>query len=201
MSNTNDRIAIDAQWLRANYAYDPETGFIDAPTRILNTGNVAVRVSGLPGSTNKFQELVGGRFAYAYVTGEDPGEMEVLYKNGDRTDLSFTNLELGTPRTRTNKEGDVLSNCVVRPDGWIVPLAHCYDSANRKQITRRLRWVKTVEEKNALVNGAKAVKKAAELAGEDVVAAFLDYCKVHTCRKTVVKSEPTDTPEVTDESV
>ena len=198
-----NRIAIDVDFVRSRFEYDPIGGYIgfkgsgdQVELRQLNTGNVALRVRDLPGYEDRKNavELVGGRLAWALHTGEDPGEFEITYKNHDKTDLRFDNLEKTTEVGRANNRQRDRGIKLGKNNQYLPSVQH-------KGVHRSLRRCNTLQEARDLISNCKEVIKAAARDGQDTMEAFLAYCKEHTYRKGVVESAPETTDEDANESV
>ena len=185
MANTN--IPIDVDYLRANFDYDPNTGNISFKNtndgidpRELNTGNVVIKVTGMD-ETRKYPEIVGGRFAWAYQTGEDPGEYEIVYRNHYAADLAFSNLRKTTARGRCIHNVAIPGIFPQTDDGkFTVKLA-------RKVIGH----FDTITKAQAVLRAAKEVMLAAIDVDADPDEALLEYRRVLTSTQSVLQSDST----------
>lgn len=103
--------------IRDVLSYNAETGVFTWRKSTSNAAPIGSKAGG-PNSKGYThirldgRSLKAGRLAWIYVTGEDPGELEVDHKNRDRSDDRFSNLRLadrklnceniGTPKHNTS---------------------------------------------------------------------------------------------------
>ena len=109
--------------LRHLFAYDPDTGILSrrvstAPNARKgqpvgskhNAGYLQMQVDG--------KKYLAHRVIWRLVTGDDPGELEVDHKNGDRSDNTWGNLRLAT---KSQQRGNrVVEGCGRHRDGYMV---------------------------------------------------------------------------------
>ena len=94
--------------LRELFDYEPETGKFSRRVRVNNrpVGSTTKPVAcgyldqGVDGKKYRAHRLI-----WRYVTGEDPGALEVDHRNRNRADNSWSNLRIGTRKQNQENRG------------------------------------------------------------------------------------------------
>ena len=129
--------------LREVLDYQPETGIFTW----LVSPNSRVRAGDVAGSTRADGRVMiridavryqASRLAWFYVTGKDPGELEIDHRNRVESDNRFSNFRLATLKQNQENRGLNTNNTSgargvsysARLDRWVAYITH-----NRKRIT------------------------------------------------------------------